>query len=75
MDKQNYMAMNLSNQEVVKKPGECVTTPFAPAELLGSAPGSHCALHRLRHHQLPSRRASCAGSAAGSLGSSSSWTI
>ena len=38
MDKQNFMAMNLSNQEVVKKPGECVAIPFAPAELLASEP-------------------------------------
>ena len=32
VDKQNFMAMNLSNKEVVKKPGECATSvsPVTP---------------------------------------------
>ena len=42
MDKQNFMAMNLSNQEVVKKPGEYAASSLSPSLLWSRVPAQQC---------------------------------
>lgn len=69
MDKQNFMAMNLNNSEVLKKPGECVAAAVDVVCTRAQQPRRSAAAVNSRS------RALCDRSAAGSAASSSSSTI